>query len=147
VSNGSALALLGHVDFLGRPVVRLFLVGLQRDVLAPVDTGCNMHLLVPRSIADEAGFTNTGIKEGGELAAGAATFELFEGKIQWFGRERNIIAHVPVKEIAGFRERGDAPKVIIGTRLLRFSHLAIAFFEQGSVGSVRIHRNPTEEDE
>jgi len=76
-----------------------------------------MYMVATRSLARAANLTNTGIKEGGELAAGAATFELYEGKIQWFGKERDIIVHVPVKEIQ-VHERDDDPKVIIGTRLL-----------------------------
>ena len=72
MSNGSTLALLGRVDHLRRPIVRLFLVGLEHDVLALVDTGCNMYMVTTYTIAREARLINTGIKEGGELAAGAS---------------------------------------------------------------------------
>ena len=68
--------LLGYVDYLGRPIVRLSIVGLQDEVPALVDTGCNMNVVASRSIAREAGLVTTGIREGGELAAGFATFGL-----------------------------------------------------------------------
>jgi predicted aspartyl protease len=147
VSNGSTLELTGYVDQLRRPLVRLVLVGLESDVLALVDTGCNMYMVTTQSVAREANLTNTGIKEGGELAAGAATFELFEGKVRWFGKDRDIVVHVPLKEPVQLHERDDDPRVIIGTRLLRFSHLSVSFFEQDSFGAVRIYRNPTSHDE
>jgi len=52
--------LLGYVDYLGRPIVRLSIVGLQDEVPALVDTGCNMNVVASRSIAREAGLVTTG---------------------------------------------------------------------------------------
>jgi predicted aspartyl protease len=147
VFNDSTLELLGRVDYLRRPIIRLILVGLEHEALALVDTGCNMYMVTTQSIAKQAGLTKTGIEEGGELAAGDATFDLYNGTIRWFGKERNIIIHVPAKETIRRPERDDNPKIIIGTKLLRFSHLAIAFHDKDSFGSVRIHRLPTSEDE
>jgi hypothetical protein len=74
-----------------------------------------MYMVTTQSIVKEAGLTRTGIEEGGELAAGDATLDLYEGTILWFGKERNIIIHVPAKEMARRPERDDDPKIIIGT--------------------------------
>jgi hypothetical protein len=95
-----------------------------------------------QSFAREFRLTRTGIQEHGELAAGDAIFDLYEGKIAWFGKERDIVIHVPARESARRHERDDDPKVIIGTALLRYTHLAVAFFEQDRFGSVRIHEDP-----
>jgi predicted aspartyl protease len=135
--------LVGKIDHLGRPIVRLALVGLEDDIPALVDTGCNLHLVTTQSIARQAHLTKTGIQEGGQLAAGDATFDLYVGTIEWFGKSRNVVIHVPAKETIQYREREDDPKCIIGTRLLRFSDLAISFHKN----SVQISRLQTPEDE
>jgi hypothetical protein len=106
-----------------------------------------MYMVATHSVAREAGLTKTGIQEGGELAAGDATFDLYEGRIEWFGKQRDIVIHVPTTQAIRRRERDDDPRVIIGTKLLRFSHLAIAFHEPDIAGSVRIQRLSTSEDE
>ena len=66
MSDGSVVGILGYVDYLGRPIVRLSIVGMQNEVPALVDTGCNMYVVASRSIAREAGLVTLAVLSFGD---------------------------------------------------------------------------------
>jgi len=84
-------AIEGHVDDLGRPLIRLNVVGLFDSTVSLVDTGFNQYVLIPVDLALAAGLEVLDPQIWVSLAAGQRT-DVFmcNGAIEWFGMELNV---------------------------------------------------------
>ena len=123
--------LIGSVDQLGRPLVRLRLAGPNsEDFLALVDTGFNGHLMMGSQTAKTLGVELTGDATTVELGNGAST-SVYQGftEVHWLGRS----SRAQVLASSSWVVRNpDAPVALVGTGLLR-PHLLLVDFESATV--------------
>ena len=123
--------LIGSVDHLGRPLVRLSDVGVNNEeILALVDTGFNGGLMMGHQLAKalEVELDEDSVRV--ELGNGAAA-NVHQGYVEliWLGRRRTA----QVFASANWVQRDpDAPAALLGTGLLR-PHLLLVDFEAATV--------------
>jgi predicted aspartyl protease len=124
-------------------MVRLFFLNSGEDPLVLVDTGCTWHMVMERQHAETEGLQPTGLSESATVASGEAhVFEIWNARIRWFGAERKIRVHVPVRPEVKRPEQSrrvpadDETVALIGTALLKDTHLAMDF----RANTVRISR-------
>lgn len=127
----AALAkLIGSVDHLGRPVVRVAIAGRDDEALGTVDTGFNLEVMMTAGDARVLGVTLLEDAEDVELGHGERVLvRLGRLRLNWLGSERDVT--VLVGERTRPSREGD-PVLLIGTRLLK-PHLLLIDFEQGTV--------------
>ena len=119
-------AIEGHVDDLGRPLIRLNVVGLFDSTVSLVDTGFNQYVLIPIDLALATGFEVLDPQIWVSLAAGERTKAFMcNGAIEWFGSQLNVRMLVSLNTIRKRRD-GD-PEVSVGTALLAECELTIDF--------------------
>ena len=117
----------GHVDELGRPLVRIRVAGLADSVLGLVDTGFNGTILIPRSQANAAGFYIFDPKIWVQVAIGSNQRTLMcDGTIEWFDRTIDVTMLVEIDDPHQQIVDGE-PIILIGTELLANSTLNIDF--------------------
>jgi predicted aspartyl protease len=81
----------GHVDDLGRPLVRIRMAGLSDSVLALIDTGFDAEVLIPSNVAHRAGYYVVDANLYATLATGISDkIYLCDGEIEWFGNRRAV---------------------------------------------------------
>jgi clan AA aspartic protease len=121
--------ILGSVDQLGRPVVRVAIVGRADEVLATIDTGFNGEAMMPLGDALQLGVTVLEGTRDVELGHGhSVAVQVGRMRVQWLGYERDVgvlISDRVTQTLSG-------PVMLIGTRLLK-SHLLLIDFERGTV--------------
>ena len=117
--------LIGSIDALGRPLLRLPISGGHDDLLALVDTGFNGELMTSLDVARSLRITLDEDLEPIELGTGTVE-RVYVGRIdmRWLGRQTRVEVLVSSRWPA---PRPDAPVALIGTRLLRPHQLIIYF--------------------
>jgi hypothetical protein len=122
----AALAkIVGSVDDLGRPVVRVEVPG-HDGFLAVVDTGFNRSLLLQPAQARELGFVISEETETVELGTTArADVRQSQGTIVWLGRELRIEAYISNEPPA--THRPDTARALLDTELLADCLLLVDF--------------------
>jgi predicted aspartyl protease len=122
--------IIGSVDHLCRPVVRVALSGGE-SFLALVDTGFNGELMIGEQDAIAFGFSVTLKFTKARLADDVVQdFREASGTLIWMGSKRRVEILVN-RETDARRSDGD-PIAIIGTRLLT-PHLLLIDFEAATV--------------
>ncbi len=121
--------IIGSVDDLGRPVVRIEVP--DRDgFLAVVDTGFNRSLLLLATEAQAMGFTVTEDAESVELGTAVKARVLrARGVIWWL--DRHIEVEVLVSDEPMPVNRRDTACALVGTELLRNCLLLVDFAARG----------------
>ena len=123
--------LIGSVDHLGRPLVRLSDVGAQHvEILALVDTGFNGGLMMGLKLAEDLGVELDEDSVRVELGNGAAA-NVHQGLVGmiWLGRHRTAQVFASESWVQG---HPDAPVALLGTGLLR-PHLLLVDFDAATV--------------
>ena len=117
--------LVGSIDQLVRPLVRLQLLEVGEEFLALIDTGFNGELMMGVDAARETGVVFDEKLATVEYASGEVR-EVFEGRLEihWLGRRHRVSVLVSDSIPP---PRTDAPVAMIGTRLLRPHLLFIDF--------------------
>jgi predicted aspartyl protease len=119
---------IGSVDELRRPLVRVTLVGQDDDVLATIDTGFNGELMATLGDAIALGVTMETSSETVQLGDNAtANVSLGRAKLSLLGKNRNATVFVSATNAVA-----TGPKLLIGTRLLT-PHLLLIDFEANTV--------------
>ena len=122
--------LVGSVDHLGRPVVRVAVVGRDDDVLATIDTGFNGELML--AAGDAAAIGVKLLEDAEEVELGdrsAIAIKLGKLRLRWLDTERDVTVFVsPRKDPT----REGSPVMLIGTRLLA-PHLLLIDFAANTV--------------
>jgi len=119
---------IGSVDDLGRPVVRVE-VPDRGDFLAVVDAGFNRSLLLLATEARAVGFAITEDAESVELGTAMRARVLrARGNIRWFDRVVRIDALVSVEPTPTHRQ--DTARALIGTELLANCVLLVDFLRR-----------------
>jgi hypothetical protein len=120
--------IIGSVDDLGRPVVRVEVPG-RDGLLAVVDTGFNRTLMLQHDEAITLGFEFTGLNEYVELGTTAISkVQRATGSIEWLGKIVSVDAFVSTEPPATYRP--DTARALIGTELLRDCLLLVDFAER-----------------
>ena len=122
--------LIGSVDLLGRPLVRVRPGGQDDDLLAIVDTGFNGEIMMGMHAARALRVLLFPDAVDVELGTGAVE-RVLEGRlpVRWLDEER--VAKVLVS-VGWPAPKPDTPVALIGTRLLR-PHLLLVDFAAGTV--------------
>lgn len=117
--------LIGSIDDLGRPLVRLKLPRGQDDLLAIIDTGFNGELMMSLSVARSLAMPLENDLVPIELGTGTIE-RVYVGQldVRWLEQEQRLRVLVSKTWPA---PRPDAPVALIGTRLLRPHLLMIDF--------------------
>ncbi len=117
--------IIGSVDELGRPVVRIDVPG-HDSLLAVVDTGFNRALMLQHDQAITLGFAFTGLNEYVELGTSSISkVERATGRIEWLGRAIAVDAFVSAEPPA--THRPDTARALLGTELLQDCLLLVDF--------------------
>ena len=83
--------LIGSVDHLGRPVVRVAIAGRDDEALGTVDTGFNLEVMMTAGDARVLGVTLLEDAEDVELGHGERVLvRLGRLRLNWLGRERDV---------------------------------------------------------
>jgi predicted aspartyl protease len=128
--------LIGNVDDRGRPVVRIEVPG-HDELLAVVDTGFNRSLFLMADQALVLGFTVLEREETVELGTTERTnVHVAIGHILWFGATVKVEALVA--KDGRRRIDPDAPRALIGTKLLAGCHVLIDFPR----GTIEVESSP-----
>jgi predicted aspartyl protease len=123
--------LVGSIDDLLRPVVRIQQSGPDDEFLALLDTGFNGELFLSPGDATRFGFRLSGVVSLVRLAGGRThRVQRGNGKIVWLGKTREIEALVSIN--ADETIRADEPIALVGTRLL-YPHILLIDFAAGTV--------------
>jgi predicted aspartyl protease len=125
-SSEAVLAkIVGAIDDLGRPVVRVEVPG-RDGFLAVVDTGFNRSLLLQAAEAAAMGFIRTDSEEIVELGTTArASVVPALGTIRWLDRTLQVEAFVSDEPAA--TNRPDTARALLGTALLADCLLLVDF--------------------
>lgn len=116
--------IFGSVDPLGRPTVRIAVVGREDEVLATIDTGFNGEVMTTAGDAASIGVEILEDSERVELGDGnAIDVRLGRMTIDWLGRQRVVAVFVS----GHTRSSSGGPALLIGTALLRPHLLLIDF--------------------
>ena len=117
--------LVGGVDELGRPIVRVDVPG-HDGFLAVVDTGFNGSLMLQRSEATTQGFLGNKRLAVVELGTTAqVVVEKATGSISWLGRELRVEALISNQPAP--IQRPDTARALLGTELLADCLLLVDF--------------------
>jgi len=121
--------LVGSVDPIGRPVVRVAVMGRDDEMLATIDTGFNGELMMGSGDAELLGVAVREQADAVELGHGQR-IGVGVGllRIRWLDAERT--AKVLISDQRELRRTG--PVALIGTALLK-PHLLLIDFAQGTV--------------
>ncbi len=113
----AALAkIIGSVDDLGRPIVRVEVLG-RDGFLAVIDTGFNRSLLLTAAEAIAMGFVIEVRTEAVELATTAQVFvRRATGTIRWLGRDTVVDALITDEPVVVHRP--DIARALVGAELL-----------------------------
>lgn len=118
--------LIGSVDQLGRPVVRIGRTDGQDDFLALVDTGFNGGLFIAAADAAHLGVPLNDIKVKVKLAGGVQQSVVrTKWSIRWFGEHRTVDVLVSLEPAQSHSP--DEPVALLGTALLRPNLLLIDY--------------------
>lgn len=121
--------IVGSVDHLGRPTIRVAIAGREDSVLGTVDTGFNGEIMMTAGDALHLGLRPRDEAERVELGDGASVkVKLCRMKITWLDREREVVVFVSKRTDAS----REGPRLLIGTRLLT-PHLLFVDFERRTV--------------
>jgi predicted aspartyl protease len=122
---------VGSIDDLGRPLVRIAVVGSEDDALCMIDTGFNGEWLVHETDLLRLGLKLVDDASTVELAGGRrVVLRRASGTVIWFGHERLISALVSSDPIRPRRE--DDPIALIGTELMA-KCLVLFDFPRGNI--------------
>ena len=122
--------LVGSIDDLGRPLVRLRLPRGLDDLLAIVDPGFNGELMMSLAVAQSLGLTLDDDLVPIELGTGAIE-RVYTCQLDVLWLEQDLRVRVLVSR-SWPAPKPDAPVALIGTALLR-RHLLLVDFESGIV--------------
>ncbi len=121
--------LIGSVDQLDRPVVRVAIMGRDDDVLATIDTGFNGEVMMAMGDAAILGVTVLEGKRDVELGhSQSVAVHVGRMRILWLEVERDVSVLISDRATSTL----DGPVMLVGTRLLT-PHLLLVDFAQGTV--------------
>ena len=122
--------LVGAVDNLGRPVVRVAIVGRDDEILGTIDTGFNGEVMLAAGDAGALGVFVSEDAEDVEPGHGEMVdVRVGRLRLKWLDVERDVVVLVSDRETL---TREGNPILLIGTRLLK-PHLLLIDFAQGTV--------------
>ena len=120
---------VGAVDQLGRPVVRVTVAGRDDEMLSTVDTGFNGELMMGSGDALQLGIVVVEDVERVELGHGQSVFVgVGRLRIRWLDAEREVT--VFINDLRDPKRSG--PIALIGTALLK-PHLLLIDFAKDTV--------------
>jgi predicted aspartyl protease len=119
---------VGSVDALGRPVVRVSIIGRDDEALATIDTGFNGALIATLGDALALGIVNEESSQTVRLGdESVLDVRLGRVRLSWLGEDREARVYVsPAPAVSS------GPVLLIGTRLLT-PHLLLVDFEANTV--------------
>ena len=121
--------LVGSVDDIGRPVVRVAVVGRDDEMLATIDTGFNGELLMGMGDAALLGVGQRTQGDSVELGHGVSVaVEVGRLRIVWLDAEREVTVLITDR----LQPVANGPVALVGTALLT-PHLLLIDFAQGTV--------------
>jgi predicted aspartyl protease len=130
--------ILGGLDDLGRPLVRIKVRGAEDELLCLVDTGFNGKLWMGAAVATRLKIVATRTDHAALTASGKVeNFSLGMAFIDWLGDEQRVEVHVHADQPSRVSS-ADQHEALIGTALLRDTTLLIEF----TVGTVQISPAP-----
>ena len=116
--------LIGRIDALGRPIVRVAVVGRDDDCLATVDTGFNGEIMMTLGDARTLGTRILDDNEEVQLGHGRSVgVRIGQMRLRWLGAERDVSVFISDQSVP----TRSGPVLLIGTALLKPNLLLIDF--------------------